>query len=107
LLSFTHAALHGCGNDFSGFDGQDRVWGKPNVACAAIEQLVSTPHGRDISGNYDFFIAISRWNENFLKSLDVGPVFSSVIRASIPPCSSPDRAAIMARAFRHFFGRKI
>lgn len=75
LLSFAHAVLHGCGNDFSGFDGQDRVWGKPNVACAAIEQLVSTPHGRDISKNYDCFIAISRWNHEFLKSLDVGPVF--------------------------------
>ena len=74
LLSFTHAVLHGCGNDFSGFEGQDRVWGKPNVACAAIEHLVSTPHGRDISGNYDMFIAISKWNEEFLKSLKVGPV---------------------------------
>jgi glycosyltransferase involved in cell wall biosynthesis len=74
LLSFNHAVLHGCGNDFSGFEGQDRVWGKPNVACAAIEHLVSTSHGREISGNYDLFIAISRWNEEFLRSLDVGPV---------------------------------
>ena len=75
LLSFNHAVLHGCGDDFSGFDGQDRVWGKPNVACAAIEHLFCTPHGRGISRNYDLFIAISRWNEGFLRSLDVGPVY--------------------------------
>jgi len=74
ILSFDHAVLHGCGNDFSGFEGQDRVWGKPNVACAAIENLVCTDHGREISGNYDVFIAISRWNEAFLRSLNVGPV---------------------------------
>jgi glycosyltransferase involved in cell wall biosynthesis len=74
LLSFNHAVLHGCGDDFSGFEGQDHVWGKPNVACAAIEHLVCTQNGRDIAGNYHMFIAISRWNEAFLKSLNVGPV---------------------------------
>lgn len=74
LLSFNHAALHGCSTDFSGFAGQDRVWGKPNVACAAIEHLVCTDHGRSISKNYDMFIAISQWNADFLKSLDLhGP----------------------------------
>lgn len=74
LLSFDHAMLHGVGNDFSGFDGQDMVWGKPNVGCAAIEQLISTAHGRAVAKNYDYFIAISRWNADYLKSLDVGPV---------------------------------
>lgn len=74
ILSFDHAVLHGCGNDFSGFEGQDRVWGNPNVACAALEHLVCTPHGREVASNYQMFIAISRWNEEFLRSLNVGPV---------------------------------
>ncbi|MFA5040320.1 MAG: glycosyltransferase [Bdellovibrionales bacterium] len=73
-LFFKHAVLHGCGSDFSGFQGQDRIWGKPNVACAAIEHLVCTDHGRAISKNYDMFIAISKWNADYLKSLNVGPV---------------------------------
>jgi glycosyltransferase involved in cell wall biosynthesis len=75
MLAFNHAVLHGCSTDFSGFLGQDRIWGKPNVACAAIEHLVCTPHGRTISKNYQMFIAISRWNADYLKSLDVGPVY--------------------------------
>lgn len=74
LLCFNHAVLHACGNDFSGFKGQDKVWGTPNVGCAAIEQLVCTPQGRAISENYQLFIAISRWNAEFLTSLNVGPV---------------------------------
>jgi glycosyltransferase involved in cell wall biosynthesis len=74
ILGFDHAVLHGCGNDFSGFEGQDRVCGRPNVACVAIEHLVTTPRGREVAGNYQMFIAISRWNEAFLRSLDVGPV---------------------------------
>ncbi len=74
LLSFKHAVLHGSSNDFAGFLGQDKIWGQPNVACTAIEQLFITDNGRKISKNYDMFIAISRWNEAFLKSLNVGPV---------------------------------
>ncbi|MFY9287117.1 MAG: glycosyltransferase family 4 protein [Alphaproteobacteria bacterium] len=74
LLSFNHAVLHAVGNNFSGFDGQDKIWGKPNVGCAAIESLFVNEHGKKIAKNYDMFIAISRWNEQFLKSLDVGPV---------------------------------
>lgn len=74
LLSFNHAVLHGCSTDFSGFPGQDMVWGKPNVACAAIEHLVCTDHGRAVAKNYDMFIAISEWNAAYLKSLNVGPV---------------------------------
>jgi glycosyltransferase involved in cell wall biosynthesis len=69
LLSFKHAVLHGCSSDFSGFAGQDKVWGQPNVACCAIEHLVATDHGRKISKNYDMFIAISRWNADYVKSL--------------------------------------
>ncbi|MDE1900399.1 MAG: glycosyltransferase family 4 protein [Alphaproteobacteria bacterium] len=74
ILSFRHGILHGCSSDFSGFAGQDRIWGQPNVACAAIEHLVCTPHGRNIAKNYHMFVAISRWNADYLKSLDVGPV---------------------------------
>lgn len=73
-LSFKHAVLHGCSSDFTGFPGQDRVWGAPNVGCAAIEHLVCTPHGREIAKNYHMFIAISRWNADYLKSLAIGPV---------------------------------
>ncbi len=74
ILSFNHAVLHGCSSDFSGFSGQDRVWGKPNVACCAIEHLVATDHGRAISKNYDMFIAISKWNADYLNSLNLhGP----------------------------------
>ena len=74
ILSFKHAVLHGSSSDFAGFQGQDRIWGAPNVACAAIEHLVCTPHGHKIAKNYDMFIAISQWNADYLKSLDVGPV---------------------------------
>ncbi len=75
ILSFKHAVLHGCSSDFSGFPWQDKVWGKPNVACCAIEHLICSSHGRAISKNYDMFIAISKWNYDFLKSLDLhGPV---------------------------------
>lgn len=74
LLRFNHPVLHGCSSNFSGFLGQDRVWGAPNVGCAAIEHLFITDHGRRIAKNYDMFIAISRWNADFLKSLDVGSV---------------------------------
>lgn len=74
LLAFDYAFLHGCSNDFSGFPGQDKIWGSPNVACAAIEQLYTTPHGMNISKNYQMFIAISRWNADYLRSLNVGPV---------------------------------
>jgi glycosyltransferase involved in cell wall biosynthesis len=74
LLSFNHTVLHGVSSDFAGFEGQDKIWGKPNVGCAAIEHLVCNDHGRAIAKNYDMFIAISRWNEAYLKSLDVGPV---------------------------------
>ena len=73
-LHFKHAVLHGSSSDFSGFAGQDRVWGAPNVGCAAIEHLVCTQHGRKIAKNYDMFLAISKWNADYLKSLDVGPV---------------------------------
>jgi glycosyltransferase involved in cell wall biosynthesis len=75
LLSFKHAVLHAVSSDFGGFLGQDRVWGEPNVGCAAIEHLVCTTHGRKISANYDMFIAISRWNADYLKSLEVGPTY--------------------------------
>ena len=74
LLSFDHAVLHGCSTNFAGFPGQDKVWGKPNVGCAAIEHLAHDAHGLNIAKNYDMFIAISRWNEAYLKSLNVGPV---------------------------------
>jgi len=74
FLKFDHAVLHGSSTDFLGFPGQDRVWGKPNVSCAAIEHLFLSEHGRKIAKNYDMFIAISKWNADYIKSLSVGPV---------------------------------
>jgi glycosyltransferase involved in cell wall biosynthesis len=74
LLSFNHTVLHGCSSDFSGFAGQDRIWGKPNVACCAIEHVFATEHGLKIAKNYDMFIAISQWNADYLNSLNLhGP----------------------------------
>jgi glycosyltransferase involved in cell wall biosynthesis len=73
-LAFKHAVLHGCSSNFTGFPWQDKIWGKPNVACCAIEHLVFTEQGRAISKSYDMFIAISKWNYDFLKSLNLnGP----------------------------------
>ncbi len=73
-LAFNHPALHAVGNNCAGFAGQDRVRGRPNVGCAAIEHKAFSPHAREIAKSYDMFIAISRWNEQFLKDLDIGPV---------------------------------
>lgn len=74
ILSFNHAVLHGSSSDFAGFLGQDRIWGKPNVACCAIEHLIMGEHGRKFAKNYDMYIAISQWNADFLNSLNLGPV---------------------------------
>ena len=40
-LGFKHAVLHGCSSDLTGFPGQERITGAPNVACCAIEHLFS------------------------------------------------------------------
>ncbi len=73
-LQFNHAVLHGCGNDFLGFAGQDRVWGQPNIGCAAMEHLSCSPEGLECGKRYDRLIAISQWNADYLKSLTIGPV---------------------------------
>jgi glycosyltransferase involved in cell wall biosynthesis len=74
ILSFKHAVLHGSSNDFHGFAGQERIWGKPNVACVALEHLIFSENGKKVSQNYDMFIAISKWNADYLKSLGLQPV---------------------------------
>lgn len=75
VLAFNHPVLHGCSSDFTGFAGQDRIVGKPNVACCAIEHLFLTERGRAVSKIYDMYIAISKWNADYLKSLNLqGPV---------------------------------
>ncbi len=73
-LRFDHAVLHAVGNECAGFAGQDRVSGSVNVGCAAIEHKSFSPHARDYAKNYDLFIAISRWNETFLKEMNIAPV---------------------------------
>jgi glycosyltransferase involved in cell wall biosynthesis len=73
-LTFDHPVLHAVGNECAGFPGQDRISGNINVGCAAIEHAHFGQHGQSYAKNYDMFIAISRWNEKFLKSLDQAPV---------------------------------
>jgi len=73
-FTFDHPVLYAVGNECAGFSGQDRVTGSRNVGCAAIEHCAFSARARDYAKNYDVLIAISRWNERFLKSLDVGPV---------------------------------
>ncbi len=73
-LTFDHAVLHAVGNECAGFEGQDRISGTLNVGCAAIEHVHFGQHGLEYAKNYDLFIAISRWNEQFLKSLNLAPV---------------------------------
>lgn len=73
-LEFDHAVLYAVGNNCAGFAGQDRIRGKLKIGCAAIEHTDFTPAAKNYALNYDKMIAISRWNEEFLKTLDVAPV---------------------------------
>jgi glycosyltransferase involved in cell wall biosynthesis len=73
-LAFRHPVLFAVGNDFVGFDGQERVWGEGNIGCAAIEFKAFSDAARQFAKMYDKLIAISKWNETFLKELDVAPV---------------------------------
>lgn len=73
-LTFDHPVLHAVGNECAGFPGQDRVSGRVNVGCAAIEHAQFGAHAREYVKNYHKLIAISRWNESFLRSLDAAPV---------------------------------
>lgn len=73
-LHFRHAVLHAVGNDFTIVAGSDHVRGEPNIGCAAIEHKIISPHGREVAAGYDRLIAISRWNETFLRDLNVAPV---------------------------------
>lgn len=73
-LEFNHPVLHAVGNDCAGFVGQERVIGHPNVGCAAVEHKSFSPHAREVAKIYSKFIAISKWNENFLRELGIAPV---------------------------------
>lgn len=73
-LAFDHAVLHAVGNECAGFAGQDRISGTINVGCAAIEHKSFGPSAREYAKNYDLFIAISQWNESFLRDLNIAPV---------------------------------
>ncbi len=75
ILKFKHPVLHGCSNDFASFRNHDKVKGRPNVACCAMEHIGLSAYGREAAKNYDIFIAISRWNEALLNSRNLqGPV---------------------------------
>lgn len=74
ILDFDFPVLHGAGNDFAGFSGQDQVRGKPNIGYAAIEHLYCSPHGRTVAQSYTKLIAISEFNAAYLRSLDIAPV---------------------------------
>ncbi len=74
VLAFDHPVLYVVGNECAGFAGQDRIRGTLNVGCAAIEHKGFSQSACDYARNYDMFIAISRWNEQYLKGLNVAPV---------------------------------
>jgi glycosyltransferase involved in cell wall biosynthesis len=74
-MSFDFPVLHGAGNDFAGFPGQDQVRGHPNIGCVAIEHLYCSAHGRAIGKSYDKLIAISQFNADYLRSLAIAPVY--------------------------------
>lgn len=73
-LAFNHAGLFAIGNDGRGFAGQDQIWARPAIGCAALEHLVMTAHGLEILRRYQHLIAISKWNAAYLKSLNLAPV---------------------------------
>lgn len=73
-LAFNHPVLYAVGNECAGFAGQDRIHGSVNVGCAAIEHKSFGPAARDYAKNYDMFISISRWNDAFLRDLNLAPV---------------------------------
>lgn len=73
-LAFNHATLFAVGNDGRGFEAQDRIWGKPAIGCAAVEHDQFTAHGLEVMRRYDRLIAISRWNEQILRNLNLAPV---------------------------------
>jgi len=74
LLQLSHPVLYAVGNNCAGFEGQDRIRGTFNVGCAALEHTDFSDAAKEYAKNYDCFIAISRWNEQYLKSLDLAPV---------------------------------
>jgi len=73
-LAFDHAVLYAVGNNCAGFAGQDRIHGKLKVGCAAIEHISFTNDAKEYTKNYDMLIAISKWNEAFLKDLNIASV---------------------------------
>lgn len=70
-MMFGHPVLHGSSSNFGGQPGQARFIGSPNVACCAIEHLDITEQGLETAKFYHKYIAISRWNYEFLRSLSL------------------------------------
>jgi len=73
-LDFDHAVLYAVGNNCAGFEGQDRVRGSLKIGCAAIEHAAFSNDAKEYAKNYDMMIAISKWNEDFLKTITDRPV---------------------------------
>lgn len=73
-MDFDFPVLHGAGNDFAGFSGQDQVRGRPNIGYAAIEHLYCSTYGREVAQSYTKLIAISAFNATYLRSLNLAPV---------------------------------
>lgn len=73
-VMFDCPVLHGAGNDFRGFGGSERVNSKYNIGCVAMEHMACLPEGLEFAKRYAKLIAISRWNEDYLKSLNLAPV---------------------------------
>jgi glycosyltransferase involved in cell wall biosynthesis len=75
ILRFDAPVLHGLGSNFSVFKNSLRVKGRPNVGCAALEELSQPADWLDYLKIFDMFIAISRWNATFLNNLNMAPTY--------------------------------
>lgn len=73
-LRLPHPVLHGIGNSFCLMKNQLRVTGRPNIACVALEETFCPPEWKPFLQIYDRFISISKWNSDFLNSLNIAPV---------------------------------
>lgn len=108
ILGFRHAVLHGCSSDFTGFPWQEKITGSPNVSCCAIEHLYLSPHGREVSKIYHLYLAISKWNYDFLKSLDLAGPAHLCYQGIDPGLFSPGpRSGLFSDKFVIFSGGKF
>ncbi|MDP9127824.1 MAG: glycosyltransferase family 4 protein [Pseudomonadota bacterium] len=107
-LHFDGPVLHGVGNCYAHFKNQFRVRGRPNIGCAAIEELACPPDWRPFLQIYDMFIAISTWNADYLRSLGLGkPVHLCRQGIDTQRFFPAQRSALFGDRFVIFSGGKL